>query len=70
LKYAAGAWAVIQRFGNVSVIDELNGEKINRLENIITMAMDVRDLFNQLLVWFEETVRHFNAAEPVPCLTI
>jgi hypothetical protein len=69
-KYTAGAWAIIQRFGNISVIDELNGDSINRLENIITMAADVHGLFDTLEIWFEETVRHFNAVELVTCLTI
>lgn len=55
-EYATSAWAVIERFGNVSIISELNGVAIHRLENIMTMDITLHALFDKLCIWFEETV--------------
>jgi hypothetical protein len=54
--YAAGVWAVMNRFGQVLITEELNGNDIHRLENVITMASDKHLAFDQLKLWFEETV--------------
>jgi hypothetical protein len=48
-------WAILERFGQVS-LDDLNGRDIHRLENIITMDNNKHDMFDRLLIWFEATV--------------
>ncbi|GBE87626.1 hypothetical protein SCP_1103030 [Sparassis crispa] len=54
-KYAASAWAVLERFGRVNVVDdELNGEGIHRLPNVMTMSLDAHRAFDNLDIWFEE----------------
>ena len=50
-------WAVMNHFGLVGLSDELNGSKIHRLENVMTVVLDFRILFDQLKVWFVPTVR-------------
>ncbi|GBE84642.1 hypothetical protein SCP_0606210 [Sparassis crispa] len=53
--YAASAWAVLDRFGKVNVVDnELNGQGIHRLPNVMTMSVDVHIFFDTLQIWFEE----------------
>ncbi|KAH7906958.1 hypothetical protein BJ138DRAFT_1161323 [Hygrophoropsis aurantiaca] len=51
---SAGVWAVLQRFGLEYLMDELNGDKIHRLENIITLRPDLHSLFDTLDLWLEE----------------
>ena len=58
--YAASMWAVMQRFGYQSLPDDLNGSKVHRLENVMTMAPDVHHRFDELAIWFTATVRRFN----------
>ena len=55
-EYAASAWAVICRMGNVLVVDELNGNDGHRLENVMTMEMGIHGLFDDLDIWLEATV--------------
>jgi hypothetical protein len=54
--YAAGVWAVTERFGKVNGFLELNGPNIHRLENIMTMDVRVHVAFNCLNIWLEATV--------------
>ncbi|KIO15597.1 hypothetical protein M407DRAFT_237050 [Tulasnella calospora MUT 4182] len=55
-EYSATAWAVVQRFGKVSVITEsLNGPDIHRVENVLTMCLSAHELFDKLELWFEAT---------------
>ena len=56
LNYAASAWAVMMRMGGVLGYDELNGEKIHRLENVMTLRTDLHGMFDTLLLWLEATV--------------
>jgi hypothetical protein len=56
-EYAASVWAIIQRYGEVLVPDELNGSDIHRLENVMTMDSNKHDLFDKLQLWLEATVR-------------
>jgi len=53
--YAASMWAVMSRFGHESLPDELNGSKIHRLENVMTLDNGVHTLFDQLKLWFVST---------------
>ncbi|KAL6302408.1 hypothetical protein BKA93DRAFT_736934 [Sparassis latifolia] len=49
--YAASAWAVLDRFGKVNVVDnELNGQGIHRLPNVLTMSVDVHIYFDTLQI--------------------
>jgi hypothetical protein len=54
--YAATAWAVMMRMGGVLLHDELNGGKIHRLENVMTMRTDLHSLFDGLMLWLDATV--------------
>ncbi|KII93031.1 hypothetical protein PLICRDRAFT_672317 [Plicaturopsis crispa FD-325 SS-3] len=52
--YAASVLAVLQRFGYN--VDQLNGEKVHSLFNVMTLAHDAHDLFDQWLnLWLEAT---------------
>jgi len=55
--FAVTAWTIMERFGGVKVKDELNGNRIHRLENIITMNSDIHTHFDDLLIWLVPVVR-------------
>jgi hypothetical protein len=55
-QYASSVWAVMERFGQVLGVDELNGADIHRMENIMTMDMTLHTLFDALGIWLEATV--------------
>lgn len=59
VEYAATMWAVMDRFGGVLGVDELNGADIHRLENVMTMSYTIHKLFDSLQIWFEATVRSY-----------
>jgi hypothetical protein len=46
-------WAVLDRFGYKRLFNELNGNKIHRLENVFTLTYDVHILFDTLQLWLE-----------------
>ena len=52
-------WAFIERFGGISV-DDLNGNNINRPENVFALGMEAQQLFATLRTWLEseEVRRH------------
>lgn len=50
----------MMRTGNVLVPDELNGAKIHRLENVMTMEQGVHGMFDRLALWLEATVRCYS----------
>jgi hypothetical protein len=45
-------WEVIQRFGCIS-LNELNGNDINRLENVMTLEKTQHSIFGVLCSWLE-----------------
>ena len=47
----------MERFGQKNLPEELNGPKIHRLENVMTVACDFQIQFDNLRVWFVPTVR-------------
>lgn len=49
-------WAVMDRFGYKQIPSNLNGNKIHRLENVLTLDIGVHSLFDRLKLWFEPTV--------------
>ncbi|KDQ49734.1 hypothetical protein JAAARDRAFT_212033 [Jaapia argillacea MUCL 33604] len=51
--YSAAVLAVLRQFGYD--IDNLNGEKVHSLCNVITMEANVHDYFDRLGLWFEPT---------------
>ena len=53
-EYAASVWAVIDHFGGILITEELNGPNIHRLENVLTMGIDLHTRFDNLLIWLEE----------------
>ena len=44
------------RFGYQDIIDNFNGDKIHRLDDILTLDHNIHDLFHRLKIWFERTV--------------
>ena len=50
-------WAVMSRFGHEELPAELNGSKVHRLENVMTLVHGFRADFDDLMVWFVATVR-------------
>jgi hypothetical protein len=50
-------WAIMNRFGYDELPDELNGSNIYHLENVMTLHLGFRILFDQLKIWFVPTVR-------------
>ncbi|KIM35294.1 hypothetical protein M413DRAFT_32599 [Hebeloma cylindrosporum] len=50
--YEGTMWAVMERFGYDTLPEELNGSKIHRLENVMTLSSDVHQYFDQLSIWF------------------
>jgi len=53
--YAATMWAVMCRFGFEELPAELNGSKVHRLENVMTLVHGFHVNFDQLMVWFVAT---------------
>ncbi|KDR74064.1 hypothetical protein GALMADRAFT_250794 [Galerina marginata CBS 339.88] len=54
-QYAATMWAVMFGFGYENLPDELNGSKIHRLENIMTLVLGFHMAFDQMDIWFAAT---------------
>ncbi|KIM79419.1 hypothetical protein PILCRDRAFT_823348 [Piloderma croceum F 1598] len=51
--YASSFWAVMERFGQQGFMDELNGPKIHRLANILTLEVYLHTHFDRLALWLE-----------------
>jgi len=69
-EYAASVWAFIERFGGLLITDELNGADIRRLENIITMDVNLHTKFDRLAIWLEaDSVRHVIMFKGNDCMT-
>ena len=47
-------WSIIEGFGNIDVLAELDGAKMHRLSNGLTLNVDVHLVFDNLKLWFEE----------------
>jgi hypothetical protein len=58
-EYASSVWDIMERFGQSGFRDELDGPKIHRLTNILTLEHHLHTLFNKLSLWLEaDDVRH------------
>ncbi|KIJ27250.1 hypothetical protein M422DRAFT_37885 [Sphaerobolus stellatus SS14] len=68
-QYAATVWTVLDRFGYRGLSDELNGPKVHRLDNVITMELYVHNYFDNLRLWLiatDEVNRYIlEAVDPV-----
>ena len=53
-KYAASIHAVLDRFGQIKSVEELNGAKFHRFENILTMSIYFYSWFDKLQIWLEK----------------
>ncbi|KAF9011275.1 hypothetical protein BDQ17DRAFT_1420670 [Cyathus striatus] len=53
--FASTVWAILKAFGYKTIDEELNGVKIHRLENILTLNIDVHSAFDSLQIWLEAT---------------
>jgi hypothetical protein len=57
-KYAGNVWPILESFSGIDGLSELDGEKIHHLGNGFTMDMGLRQMFDDLDLWFEHvTVR-------------
>ncbi|KXN80817.1 hypothetical protein AN958_07253 [Leucoagaricus sp. SymC.cos] len=54
-EYAATMWAVMHCFGYEELPDELNGSKVHRLENVMTLVPGFHRDFDHLNIWFVAT---------------
>ena len=46
-------WTVMERFGQNGFRDELDGSKIHRLSNILTLDHSIHTYFDKLVLWLE-----------------
>ena len=46
-------WGILKLFG-YHLLPDLNGDKINRLENVMTLSASIHELFDSLNFWLEE----------------
>jgi hypothetical protein len=46
----------LESFGAIQILDELNGDRIHGLENIISMCGDAQYTFPRLILWLEPVV--------------
>lgn len=53
MEYAGIAWNLVLSYGGIDFRNELNGLRMNRLENGLTLARDLHGAFDQLDLWFE-----------------
>jgi hypothetical protein len=47
-------WGIIESFGNIDVLAELDGANMRRLSNGLTLNMEIHSVFDDLELWFEE----------------
>ncbi len=63
-------WAVLKRFGGVDVVEELNGNQVHRLGNILTLSVNLHYFFDTLHLWLEATVSGIASIRPQSYLLI
>ncbi|KAF5310811.1 hypothetical protein D9619_008045 [Psilocybe cf. subviscida] len=64
--WAASMWATMSRFGYDSLPEDLNGDKVHRLENVLTLSHVIHGFFDSLEIWFVETGDNEYRLESVP----
>jgi len=55
-EYAATVMHILGHLGGIDMVNELNGDKVHRLENVMTITLGAHSLFDALFMWFEPTV--------------
>ncbi|KAH6904803.1 hypothetical protein BKA70DRAFT_1565470 [Coprinopsis sp. MPI-PUGE-AT-0042] len=51
--WSSSVRAIIKCVGGVDVLNELDGARVHRLKNILTLDMRSNDFFDRLMLWFE-----------------
>ena len=53
---------MLEQMGAINVANELNGDGVHHLENVMTLDVGIHMLFDSLSIWFEAMVwYHFIA---------
>ncbi len=47
-------WGIIESFGNIDVLAELDGANMHRLSNGLTLDLTIHHVFDDLGLWFEK----------------
>jgi hypothetical protein len=47
------AWAILDRLGYTSILEEVQGANLHRLENVMTLDVRLRRCLDELMLWFE-----------------
>ncbi len=53
-RYVSTVWTVLERFGHAGLREELAGEKIHRIDNVMTLEVSAHEFRNNMDLWFEE----------------
>ena len=56
---AENAWAIVRAFGYTNIQEDLAGQNIHSLANVLTLDHAIHNLFDLLKLWLEPTVRIF-----------
>ncbi|KAI6040720.1 hypothetical protein EDC04DRAFT_2893730 [Pisolithus marmoratus] len=51
--HSAGVWSFLSMFTNVNIAEELAGNRIHRLENVMSMQQTCHRAFNELVLWLK-----------------
>lgn len=54
--YAASVFSIFKTFGYPTILDELNGDKVHRLQNVLTLEVGVHRHSDALKIWLTATV--------------
>ncbi|KAH9008972.1 hypothetical protein EDB84DRAFT_1280840 [Lactarius hengduanensis] len=52
-EHAASFWTILDCFGYKGFPQKMTGKKINSLDNVMTLELNIHNWFDQLAVWFE-----------------
>ncbi|KAI0030248.1 hypothetical protein K488DRAFT_54632 [Vararia minispora EC-137] len=75
LKHATNAWTVMRYLGFPSIVDELKGDKIHSLENMLTLEPFLHAFFDRLCLWLEPDLAipncyHVGSVKPLESIGI
>ncbi|KAI5986008.1 hypothetical protein EDC04DRAFT_2589992, partial [Pisolithus marmoratus] len=56
--HSAGIWAILSMFTNDDIVEELAGNRIHRLENIMSMQQTCHRAFDELVLWLKPVEVH------------
>ncbi|KJA23966.1 hypothetical protein HYPSUDRAFT_566158 [Hypholoma sublateritium FD-334 SS-4] len=52
--YSSTVWGIINCFAHINVLEELDGPQIHSISNVLTLSANMHNLFDNLMLWFEE----------------